>query len=218
MADESITRAEQTTAVTPATVVQTTATEPVQTPVAAAEQQQSVNIDEIEARAAEKATTQAEKKAEAVFKSMLQQSGLDMETINKMTAEWKSKQQTPEQALAERDRQIEALQAQLAERDRAAAIKAAKDEIAATLRAENLNPDAINLILTFFPEGKAKVEDGAVTNKDEIIETIRKSSPGLFGKVETRSADVATPPTNNPVPAAPKTLSEALHQKYEKKD
>ncbi len=62
-----------------------------------------VDVDSIVSKAEAKAVDAAEKKMEAVFKSMLQQQGLDADTIAKMTNEWKSKQVTPEQQLQEKD-------------------------------------------------------------------------------------------------------------------
>jgi len=88
---------------TPAPVTPT-ATQPVTTPVQAAQTPAAaatVDIEQLTSQAAAKATEAAEKKMEAVFKSMLQQNGMDAESINKMTAEWKAKQQTPEQAMQE---------------------------------------------------------------------------------------------------------------------
>jgi len=87
--------------VTPATptapVPVTMPTQAATTPTTAA----TVDIEQLTSQAAAKATEAAEKKMEAVFKSMLQQNGMDADSINKMTAEWKSKQQTPEQAMQE---------------------------------------------------------------------------------------------------------------------
>lgn len=61
-------------------------------------QPQAVNVDTdaIVSQASAKATEQAEKKMQAVFKSMLQQEGLDTETINSVTAEWKAKNKPAE--------------------------------------------------------------------------------------------------------------------------
>lgn len=47
----------------------------------------TVDIDAIAAKAAE----QSEKKAQAVFRSMLEQQGVDTATIKQMTEDWKSK-------------------------------------------------------------------------------------------------------------------------------
>lgn len=68
-------------------------------------QPQVVNVDEdaIIAKAQTKAEEAAGKKMESVFKSMLEQQGLDAETINKMTEDWKSKQVTPEDLLKQKD-------------------------------------------------------------------------------------------------------------------
>ena len=56
------------------------------------------------------AQTRAERAATAAVKSMLKQEGLDTENINKMLEEWKSKQQTPEQVLQQKDQDILNLQ------------------------------------------------------------------------------------------------------------
>lgn len=90
---------ETTTNVSPETP-QTTA-QPVTPPQAAPAQAATVDMDAIISQASAKAQEAAEKKTEAVFKSMLQQSGLDVETINEITRERKEKQQTPEQAMQE---------------------------------------------------------------------------------------------------------------------
>lgn len=79
-----------------------TATPPVTTPPQAV----TVDMDTI----TKTATEAAEKKMQAVFKSMLAQQGLDAETINKMTAEFKAKQKTPEQELQAAQEQLTAEQ------------------------------------------------------------------------------------------------------------
>lgn len=85
--------AQEPTAVTP--VTPSTAEKPVTQPQAV----QHVDADAVVAQAAAKATEAAEKKMEAVFKSMLQQQGLDTSTINEMTKDWKEKHSTPEDTI-----------------------------------------------------------------------------------------------------------------------
>ena len=87
------------------TVEVTTAAEPEQT------QPQAVNVDNIAGQA--KASGAGEKETESVFKAMLKQEGLDTATIAQMTAEWKSKQVTPEQTAKEKDDTILNLQKEL---------------------------------------------------------------------------------------------------------
>lgn len=88
----------------------TTAAQPEQTttPAGAAQTQStagSVDINAIVSQAAQKAAEIAseaqEKKMDAVFKSMLKQSGLDDAAIQTMLAEYKAKQITPEQTIAQ---------------------------------------------------------------------------------------------------------------------
>lgn len=94
--------------ITPATP---TVTAPAPTPVQAAATPTAVNVDinSIISQAETKASEAAERKMTGVFRSMLEQQNLDPETINRMTAEWKAKQQTPEQIAAEKDGTITGL-------------------------------------------------------------------------------------------------------------
>lgn len=67
----------------------------------------NVDIQAIISQAETKASEAAEKKMEAVFKSMLQQQGLDSDAIITMTADWKAKQVTPEQIIKTKDEEIQ---------------------------------------------------------------------------------------------------------------
>jgi len=58
----------------------------------------NVDIDAIVSQASSKATRQAERKMQGVFKSMLEQEGLDTETIDSVTAEWKGNKKPAERA------------------------------------------------------------------------------------------------------------------------
>lgn len=79
------------------------ATPPAPAPGITPSQAATVDMDSLISQAATKAAELAERKNESVFRSMLQQSGLDVETVNKISAEWKAKQQTPEQIAAAKD-------------------------------------------------------------------------------------------------------------------
>lgn len=174
---------------------QPTAAQPGNTPMMAAQQPQ-IDVNSIVQMAADKAQAQAEKKSEAVFKSMLQQSGLDTDTINKMAAEWKAQQQTPEETIADLQKKLEEANRAISAKERDIALDKSKQSIRERLKAENLHEDAINLIIQFFPENQVKYENGKVTNEDELVEIIHKSSPGLFGTPETKGVDTANPPVN----------------------
>lgn len=69
--------------------------------------QPTVNVDDIVTRAQAKAEEAAQRKMESVFKSMLEQQGLDSEAITKMTQEWKSKQVTPEKLAEQAAKDLE---------------------------------------------------------------------------------------------------------------
>lgn len=66
----------------------------------------TVDVEAITQAAATKAEEAAQKKMEGVFKSMLQQQGMDADTIAKMTEDWKAKQVTPESQLKELQDQL----------------------------------------------------------------------------------------------------------------
>jgi len=72
--------------------------------------QTPVDTNAIVSQAEQKAIEAAEKKMMGVFKSMLEQSGLDPETINKMATEWKEKQITPDMIIQEKDKRIAELE------------------------------------------------------------------------------------------------------------
>ena len=86
----------------PEQITNPTVTEPATTPVQAAQTQPAavnVDINSILEQAQTKAEAAAEIKMVGVFKSMLEQHGLDAEAIKNMTAEFKAKQVTPEQTI-----------------------------------------------------------------------------------------------------------------------
>ncbi len=83
----------------------------------------NADVEALAQKAAEKAAEAAEKKMAGVFRSMLLQNGLDPETVNQMTEDWKAKQQTPEQAM-------EAVRAEVAkEKGRAEKAEAEKEKM-----------------------------------------------------------------------------------------
>lgn len=93
------------------TAVETTAVQPENTPVVAVNAQPTVDYNAIAQKAAEKALEVSERKKESVFKSVAQQEGVeDTEALNKMLAEWKSKQKTPEQEAEEARLELERVQ------------------------------------------------------------------------------------------------------------
>lgn len=87
-----------------------TPTPAVSTPPQAA----NVDIDAIVSKAADKAAEVAQSRMEGTFKSMLKQSGLDADTIAKITAEWQAKQVTPEQTIAQLQGDVSARDVELA--------------------------------------------------------------------------------------------------------
>jgi len=103
---------EQSTTVQPTPQVQATTPQQVVQPTPPAlvqqVQQPTVDTNAIVSQAEAKAVEAAEKKMEAVFKSMLEQKGFDTETISQMTAEWKSKQVTPDMKIQELENQLKA--------------------------------------------------------------------------------------------------------------
>ena len=77
-------------------------------PQAAPAQAAEVNIAQVTKQAAAKAAEAADKKMQSVFRSMLEQQGLDADMVNKLAREWKPK--TAGQAVRERDDAIALLQ------------------------------------------------------------------------------------------------------------
>lgn len=80
-------------------------------------QAEKVDINSILSQAEAKATEVAEKKADAVMRSMLKENGFDDDTIKTMIAEHKAKQVTPEMILKEKDDAIKELKNSNKEKD-----------------------------------------------------------------------------------------------------
>lgn len=60
-------------------------------------------------------------------------------------------------------------------------------------------------------------ENGAIKDADKLTESVKSEWADFVVTTSTKGADTATPPVNNPTPAEPKSLADALRAKYDKK-
>lgn len=173
-------------------VEQPTAVQPVETPAQAASVQPSVDVS----AATQKAVEAAERKAEAVFKSMLKQQGLeDAEALGQMLNEFKASRTTPEQELKAKNQTIKQLQEQLTSIEQQTRVNSAKDVVKQRLEAEKMHPDAAKLFIASLDAGKLEFgEDGKPTNIDVIVNELRQTTPGLFGEASTVYNNTSNPP------------------------
>lgn len=58
---------------------------------------------------------------------------------------------------------------------------------------------------------------GAIIGADRLKESVRAEWADFIATTTTKGADTATPPANNPGPAEPKSLAEALRARYAQK-
>jgi len=162
---------------TDAIVTNTATPQPEATPQTQSTQSAAVNVDmDTIVRLAEEKAVQ---KMDAVFKSMLTQNGLDPETAKAMTAEWKSKQTTPEQVLKAKDDEIAALQASmLAEQQKSIAL------MKGVPLADESQADKVNAVLTL---AKSNVSDKVTYEQalDNALKVIRFDNIGQTGFVVT---------------------------------
>lgn len=102
------------------------------------------------------------------------------------------------------------------ETDRANAGKRAL--IKRALETAGANPAAIDLLLNTVALDTVETDGDKLKDAEAVLKPIKESHAGLFGKTE----HVGTPPVNPPggsgAPAAPASIAEALHQKYDKKN
>lgn len=98
---------EETKAIETTESTETTATQPETTPAAAAQQQQTVDVDEIAKAAAVKAAEVAATKMAGVYQSMLEQSGVDKDTAEKQTAAFMDSHKNVEHRLSELEKQLQ---------------------------------------------------------------------------------------------------------------
>lgn len=104
---------------------------------------------------------------------------------------------------------------QQVETDRANAGK--KALIKKALEEAHANPAAIDLMLNAVKLDEVELDGEALKDAEAVLKPIREAHAGLFGTVQNQGTPPLNPPAGDGKPAAPASLAEALHQKYDKK-
>ena len=89
-----------------------------------------------------------------------------------------------------------------------------------SLKDKGANPKLIDLFAKDFDLSKIELDGEGETQSikgfDSMLKPVQEKYADFFGKTEQKSADVANPAKTGGSPSEPKTLNEALHQKYDK--
>lgn len=85
------------------------------------------------------------------------------------------------------------------------------------LETANANPAAIDLMLNTVDLSKVETDGDKLKDSEAVLAPIKVAYAGLFGTVKQEGTGKVDPPAGDGKPAAPATLAEALHQKYDKK-
>ncbi len=85
------------------------------------------------------------------------------------------------------------------------------------LESAGANPAAIDLLLNTVALDTVETDGDKLKDAETVLKPIREAHAGLFGKTEIVGTPPTNPPGGNGKPAAPQSIAEALHQKYDKK-
>lgn len=75
----------------------------------------------------------------------------------------------------------------------------------------------IDSVLKVSDLSKVTVKDGAIEGAEDLVNGIKSDWADFIPVTETKGASVANPPAGGGGKAAPKTLRDALHERYEQK-
>lgn len=104
---------------------------------------------------------------------------------------------------------------QQVETDKANADK--KALIKKALEDAHANPAAIDLMLGTVDLDKVELDGESLKDTEAVLKPIKEAHAALFGEIKPAGTPPLNPPAGDGKPAAPASLAEALHQKYDKK-
>lgn len=104
---------------------------------------------------------------------------------------------------------------QQVETDKANAGK--KALIKKALEEAHANPAAIDLMLGTVDLDKVELDGESLKDTEAVLKPIKEAHAALFGEIKPAGTPPLNPPAGDGKPAAPASLAEALHQKYDKK-
>ena len=85
------------------------------------------------------------------------------------------------------------------------------------LEAANANPAAIDLMIGTVDLDKVELEGESLKDTEAVLKPIKEAHAALFGEIKPAGTPPLNPPAGDGKPAAPASIAEALHQKYDKK-
>ena len=85
------------------------------------------------------------------------------------------------------------------------------------LEAANANPAAIDLMLGTVDLDKVELDGESLKDTEAVLKPIKEAHAALFGEIKPAGTPPLNPPAGDGKPAAPASIAEALHQKYDKK-
>ena len=85
------------------------------------------------------------------------------------------------------------------------------------LKAAGISEKRIDAVLRVSDVDSVELVDGKIKDSDTLTESIKTEWADFITTTTTQGAQTATPPANNPGQAEPKSLAEALHNRYDKK-
>ena len=84
------------------------------------------------------------------------------------------------------------------------------------LKAAGISEKRIDAILKVSDIDSLEIEDGKIKDAEKLTENAKKEWADFVVVETTNGVKTPNPPANNPIPAEPKNLADALRVKYEK--
>lgn len=91
------------------------------------------------------------------------------------------------------------------------------ESLSKKLEEAGANKTAIKLLLKEFDLSKVEIENGEIKDVDNLIKPVQESYKDFFGEKKVSGVDSGKPPVGETSETAPKTLQEALKEKYNEK-
>lgn len=85
------------------------------------------------------------------------------------------------------------------------------------LKAAGISAARIDAVLKVSDIDSVELADGKIKDADKLTESIKNEWKDFIVTTTTKGADTANPPANNPAPAEPKNLAEAIRQQMTEK-
>lgn len=92
-----------------------------------------------------------------------------------------------------------------------------KSLLLSQLESDGAKPKSAKLLAKEFDINALELDGDKIKDWENVSKSVKEEFADYFGTTQLKGTNVAEPPKGDPTESQPKTLSEALHSKYERK-